>query len=890
MSLNVRGSDSLFWKAGIDTDGLRRDASTVQSIMKMVGTVITGYMVREVMKAAQTQDRALTQLAASYKQAGIYSSGLMHSTIKLANEMQRIANVEDDVVEQNIALMTVIGKLRADQIEPATKAAIGLSKAYGLDLASAFNLVGRAAVGQTQTLARYGIVLKEGAAEQEKFNELMKKGAEGFETAKIQAGDATGQYEKMTLAIGDMKEALGNFAVSDAFASGIKIITYAIQNLTDYLNNLGSVWDVISLKIQSRWLDIAHIIKSAGISQAPGMNPEQQKAAQKKEFEKYEQDQIQNQKYFLNRIYEREKKEASKYDKVPGSGVMPSASVGGDAGTDKESDYTGKGGLYSRRMAAYFTEYEKEMEREKRLRDQYSKDETADFTQSQEWQQNFAVEMAQITEQEIDDNKKAALEKTLKDTRGMNAKQLLDYAKFLQTQAALYGKNDEMRKALLDEAAQAIKDSYDVELEKIKAIGEAYNALGGFIKQFDVNIGKALSDTAEIIKSYKQLDLLAENAVKAKRKLSPEELGNIKAGGLGAATTVMGIMDIFTKQFFSDTDKGLARIARAVEVFDNAIRIVQSDVDKALGEERIAAIEKGYSAIQKRIIELNKALKADPFSKDLQERLALAREELQGMIDEYNELLTGTTAQSIADSIRDGLSQGLDSAEVFADTFNGLMKKALWDAFSRNIMTKMMQPWYDEFANKAQGGLTTEEIAVLKKSFIELSGGVKSAFDSIQSIADAAGISLTETANKTGLAGAIAGVSEETAGLLAGQFNAMRINTVQLIKLVQDGTNTHLLAISNKTGSIDNILHTNYAFGGRLTHINDRLIEVRDATRTMKDYTSVIMSTALDNLRANQETAINTRWLKSIDNKLSGGAGVSVTESPYLTKIRALGF
>ena len=131
---------------------------------------------------------------------------------------------------------------------------------------------------------------------------------------------------------------------------------------------------------------------------------------------------------------------------------------------------------------------------------------------------------------------------------------------------------------------------------------------------------------------------------------------------------------------------------------------------------------------------------------------------------------------------------------------------------------------------------------------------------------------ITKTTEKRGLAGAISGVSEETAGLLAGQMQAMMMNTAQIRDMTRNDIIRHLQAISNKTGDLV-YLKYDYAFGGRLTHINDRLIETRNHVETMKDYTSVIMQTALDNLRANQETAINSRYLKylrSIDEAIGG--------------------
>jgi len=53
-------------------------------------------------------------------------------------------------------------------------------------------------------------------------------------------------------------------------------------------------------------------------------------------------------------------------------------------------------------------------------------------------------------------------------------------------------------------------------------------------------------------------------------------------------------------------------------------------------------------------------------------------------------------------------------------------------------------------------------------------------WETIQSLLDSLSTG-TEDVKVEGLTGAIAGITEETAGLLAGQFQAIRINTVEVL-------------------------------------------------------------------------------------------------------------
>ena len=120
------------------------------------------------------------------------------------------------------------------------------------------------------------------------------------------------------------------------------------------------------------------------------------------------------------------------------------------------------------------------------------------------------------------------------------------------------------------------------------------------------------------------------------------------------------------------------------------------------------------------------------------------------------------------------------------------MKKAIIDAFKRTIITKYIAHWYKGFAQMAEGGLTPEEIALLSAKYLEILQNAETEWETIQSILETVGINLEEMAEDivggdiTGLTGAIAGITEETAGLLAGQFQAIRINTVGILNNMEN--------------------------------------------------------------------------------------------------------
>ncbi|HUU92780.1 MAG TPA: hypothetical protein VM238_16435, partial [Phycisphaerae bacterium] len=92
---------------------------------------------------------------------------------------------------------------------------------------------------QTQTLARYGIVLDTTATAQEQFNELLKIGAANFALAEAEAQTTAGRLTQLKNALGDLGESLGALILGlDGGGANIKDITDAIQKLTKQINDM----------------------------------------------------------------------------------------------------------------------------------------------------------------------------------------------------------------------------------------------------------------------------------------------------------------------------------------------------------------------------------------------------------------------------------------------------------------------------------------------------------------------------------------------------------------------------------------------------------------------------------------------------------------------------
>ena len=200
-------------KAAGQTAAFRRDMDkTGQAMRRMAGFALAAaglggglYALKRIMegsvKAAAEQEKAESALLAAI--------GRNISEFKsYAAEMQNLTIYGDELIISQMAYAANLG-VTTDKLKEATKAAIGLAAKYRIDLASAMMLVGRASMGQTQMLTRYGIVIEQNLSTEEKFNELLRIGADSFGLAAAEARTASGAYKQFQNAMGDLAETIG---------------------------------------------------------------------------------------------------------------------------------------------------------------------------------------------------------------------------------------------------------------------------------------------------------------------------------------------------------------------------------------------------------------------------------------------------------------------------------------------------------------------------------------------------------------------------------------------------------------------------------------------------------------------------------------------------------
>jgi hypothetical protein len=174
------------------------------------------------------------------------------------------------------------------------------------------------------------------------------------------------------------------------------------------------------------------------------------------------------------------------------------------------------------------------------------------------------------------------------------------------------------------------------------------------------------------------------------------------------------------------------------------------------------------------------------------------RKSIEAILEAYNALadqmdsitqeITGTTVKSLSESIAEAFLNGEDAAEAWGDKVNDIIKRILIQQLSVKYLTGPVQSALDTLMKNTADGLEPWEADLFKLQIQTLADSVGPAFDAARNALKTIGVELTPSTTDTkGMTGAIQNITEETAGLIAGQFSAIRVDVKAIIMEVAKG-------------------------------------------------------------------------------------------------------
>lgn len=186
-----------------------------------------------------------------------------------ANELAKITTFQDDQIASAAQALSIY-QLEANEVKKLLPLLLDFATTKGVDLSTAAALFGKALQGNVRELKNYGINLKTGSNETERFTlfvDQMSKlvGGNATEAAK----SASGSFKQFQNQIGEIKEDIGRviLPILQTLIGKISVIITVIKNagnsIKNLFDNLGSALANARNNIQ-HFLDSVNLLKPVG--------------------------------------------------------------------------------------------------------------------------------------------------------------------------------------------------------------------------------------------------------------------------------------------------------------------------------------------------------------------------------------------------------------------------------------------------------------------------------------------------------------------------------------------------------------------------------------------------------------------------------------------------
>ena len=343
-----------------------------------------------------------------------------------------------------------------------------------------------------------------------------------------------------------------------------------------------------------------------------------------------------------------------------------------------------------------------------------------------------------------------------------------------------------------DKAKKDTKDFASSASEALNLVNGTFNAVTSGLDKMGVKMDEEtkaiLTDLSDIMDGAQQL---AEGIASA-NPLS------IIQGSISLLTSAFDLFNFKDRKASKEVDKHV----KAIQNLQNAYKQLEWQIDKALGGDVYKNQQAAIRNMQEQQAQLQAAWEAESSKKkkddakiaEWQSKYQELSREIQDMIDEISNDLLQTNAKDFAsqlgDSLVEAFKSGEDAAKAMESTVNEVLQNIVVNQLKKEFLEKELQGALDKLKedmgytggdNFIFDGLSDEEIARFKASVGAATANFNNALKVYEDLFKELGLDDTDES----LTGAVKGVSEETANILAGQMNAIRINQLDMSAIMR---------------------------------------------------------------------------------------------------------
>ena len=334
-----------------------------------------------------------------------------------------------------------------------------------------------------------------------------------------------------------------------------------------------------------------------------------------------------------------------------------------------------------------------------------------------------------------------------------------------------------------DEAKKATKDVATAVSGSIDLINGTFNAVTNGLQKMGVSMDE---ETQAILGD---IGGIMDGASQVAQGIATGNPLSVIQGSIGLLSSAFDLFNSRDRK----AEKQIKKHQKAIKQLENAYKQLEWQIGKALGGEVYKNQQAAIRNMKEQQEHLKASWEAEESKKntdhdrvnDFKEQYAELGRQIEDMIDEISNDLLQTTAKDFANDLSDALveafSKGEDAAKAMETTVNSVLKSLVVNQLKKNFLETQLQGALDKL-KKDMGywngddfvfdGLTQAEIDRFKSAVGAASSNFNQALKQYEEIFKDMGLDDTDES----LTGAAKGISEESANILAGQMNAIRIN------------------------------------------------------------------------------------------------------------------
>lgn len=343
-----------------------------------------------------------------------------------------------------------------------------------------------------------------------------------------------------------------------------------------------------------------------------------------------------------------------------------------------------------------------------------------------------------------------------------------------------------------DKAKKATKDVASAVSQSINLVSGTFNAVTAGLQKMGVSMDE---ETQAILSD---LGGIMDGASQVAQGIATGNPLSVIQGSIGLLSSAFDLFNSRDRK----AEKQIKKHQEAINKLQNAYKQLEWQIDKALGGEVYKNQRAAIKNMQEQQAHLKASWEAEISKKhtdwervdDFKEQYAELSRQIEDMIDEISNDLLQTNAKDFANELGDALveafGKGEDAAKAMETTVNSVLKNLVLNQLKKNFLETQLQGALDQLEkdmgywsgdNFIFDGLSDEEIARFKASVGAATANFNNAMQLYEDLFKEMGLDDTDES----LTGAVKGVSEETADILAGQMNAVRINQLDMAAIMR---------------------------------------------------------------------------------------------------------